>query len=309
MTDGFRTGFVQVRGHRLFYRSRGNPEKGTLLIIHGGPGASHILLLPFADLAQFGYRVVWYDQSGCGRSQRPREPANYTLPRRAEEAEGVRRALRLGKVHLIGTSFGVPIALEMALRFPKSLVSLGLSDGFSSSKELFDDELRHFARAPKRLRSVIERYESQGDLKDPRYLEARKEYERLPRRTSEGRPALLGTLRVSPWEVVEMWRTNNPRVSRLFYGRDTGVLSPPGGSMKDWEVTSRLKEIRLPTLVAVGRFDVLDISFSRRIHRGIRGSKLVIFEKSGHGPILSERDLYMETHRDFLDGVVARTKP
>jgi len=308
MADGFRTGFVRVRGHRLFYRSRGKAEKGTLLLVHGGPGTSHILLLPFADLAQFGYRVVWYDQSGCGRSERPRDPGNYTLPRRAEEAEGVRRALHLGKVHLIGTSFGVAIALETALRFPKSLLSLGLSDGFSSSKERFQDELRHFARAPKPIRSIIEKFESQGTRKDPRYLKARKDYEAMPRRTSEGRPARLSTLRVRPWEVVEMWATMNPRMDRVFYGPDTGILSPPGGSMKDWEVTSRLKEIRLPTLVAVGRFDPVDIEFSRRIHRGIRGSKFVVFENSGHGPIFSERDLYMEAHRNFLDDVTARTK-
>jgi len=306
MPDGFRQGFVRVRGHQLFYRSRGKPEKGTLLIVHGGPDAGHILLLPFADLAQFGYRVVWYDQSGCGRSQRPWDAANYTIERRAEEAEGVRRALHLGKVHLIGTSFGVPIALETALRFPRSLVSLGLADGFSSSNELHELELQFFAQAPKRIRSVIEGFETRGDLKDPRYLKARKEYEAMPRRTSEGRPALLSTLRVRPWEAVEMWATMNPRMSRLFYGPDTGVLSPVGGSMKNWEATSRLHKIRLPTLVLVGRFDFIDIRFSRRIHRGIRGSKLVIFEKSAHGPILSERDLYMDTHRKFLDGVVRR---
>lgn len=308
MVDGFRTGFIKVRGHRLFYRSRGKPEKGTVLLIHGGPGSNHILLLPFADLAQFGYRIIWYDQSGCGRSERPREASNYTVEQRAVEAEGVRRALRLGKVHLVGTSFGVPISLEMALRYPKSLASLSLADGFSSSKELWELEQWKFARAPKRIRSVIEDFESKGDLKDPRYVKARAEYEALPRRTSEGRPALLSTLLVRPWEVVEMWATTNPRISQYFYGKDAGVLSPVGGSMEDWEVTSRLKEIRLPTLVCVGRFDFMDVEFSRRIHRGIRGSKLVIFEKSAHGPIFSERDLYMDTQRNFLDGVVTHTR-
>jgi pimeloyl-ACP methyl ester carboxylesterase len=131
----------------------------------------------------------------------------------------------------------------------------------------------------------------------------------LPRQTSEGRPALLSTLRVSPWEVVEMWATVNPRMSHVFYGDDSRILGPVGGSMKDWEVTSRLHRIRLPTLVTVGRFDTVDIRHSRRIHRGIPGSKFVIFEKSGHAPIFSERDLYMETQRDFLDGVVGRTEP
>jgi len=308
MADGFRQGFVRVRGHRLFYRSRGEPKKGNVLMIHGGPSADHIILLPFGDLAQFGYRVVWYDQSGCGRSQRPWDAANYTLERRAEEAEGVCLALRLGKVHLVGISFGVPIALETALRFPKRLKSLSLGNGFSSSKELLEEERRNFARAPKRIRSTIERFERQGDTKDPRYLKARKEYEAMPRRTSEGRPALLGTLRVRPWEVAQMWATLNPRLDRLFFGNPAGVLSPVGGSMKEWDASSRLGDIRVPTLVTVGRFDTMDPRLSRRIHRGIRGSRLVIFDKSGHGPFWSERDLYMETMRDFLNSVEARPK-
>jgi len=56
----------------------------------------------------------------------------------------------------------------------------------------------------------------------------------------------------------------------------------------------------------VGRFDTLDIRLSRKIHRGIRGSKLVVFEKSGHGAMFGERELYMETMRDFLNSVPPR---
>jgi proline iminopeptidase len=306
MSDGFRQGYIRVRGHRLFYRSRGVPRKGSVLILHGGPSANHIMFLPFGDLAQFGYRVVWYDQSGCGRSQRPRDRANYTLERRAEEAEGVRRALRLGRVHLVGQSFGVPIALETAIRYPRSLRSLTLGSGFSSSKELLEEELRNFAHAPKRIQSTIRRFERLGDLKDPRYLRARQEYEQMPRRTSEGREAVLGFSRVRPWEVVQMWETLNPRMDRLFYGEPAGILSPAGGSMKDWDVSGSLGKIHVPTLVTVGRFDTLDIRLSRRIHRGIRGSKFVVFEKSGHGQLYSERDRYMQTMQKFLDSATAR---
>jgi proline iminopeptidase len=303
MADGFRERYIRVRGHRLFSRSRGAAEKGTVLIVHGGPSANHLMFLPFGDLVQFGYRVVWYDQSGCGRSEHPRDPTNYTLERRAREAEGVRRVLQLGKVHLVGISFGVPIALETALRFPRGLLSLTLGSGFSSSKDLLDEEIRNFARAPARVRSTIQRFEGKGDLKDPRYLKAREAYESMPRLTSEGRKAVLSFLRVRPWEIDQMWATLNPRMDRLFYGPPSGVLSPVGGSMKDWDVSSRLGEIRVPTLVTVGRFDTLDIRLSRKIHRRIRGSKLVIFEKSGHGQLFGERDLYMETMRDFLNSV------
>jgi proline-specific peptidase len=168
MPDGFRQGSVQVLGHRIFYRTRGEPKNGTILILHGGPGADHLIILLFGDLAQFGYRVVWYDQLGCGRSQRPQDAANYTLKRRAEEVDGVRRALLLGKVHLVGHSFGTAIALEAALRFPRSFKSLTLGSGFSSAKDLDDEERRHFAPAPKRIRSIIESFERKGDLQHPK---------------------------------------------------------------------------------------------------------------------------------------------
>ncbi|MDV3278089.1 MAG: hypothetical protein LYZ69_06440 [Nitrososphaerales archaeon] len=61
-------GFVEVLGYRLFFRSFGRDERGTVLCLHGGPGATHDYLLPMADLSNHGYRVVFYDQLECGRS-------------------------------------------------------------------------------------------------------------------------------------------------------------------------------------------------------------------------------------------------
>jgi proline iminopeptidase len=97
-------GHVKVLGFRMFYRSYGEPTKGTVLCLHGGPGATHDYLLSLEDLAQFGYRVVLMDQLGCGKSERPRGTSLYTIAHNVEEVEGVRNALRLGKVHLMGSS-------------------------------------------------------------------------------------------------------------------------------------------------------------------------------------------------------------
>ena len=65
-------GHVPVLGFRLFYRIfEPKKIKGTIVCLHGGPGACHDYLLPLADMAEFGYKVVFYDQLGCGRSEVP----------------------------------------------------------------------------------------------------------------------------------------------------------------------------------------------------------------------------------------------
>lgn len=307
MADGFREGFVRVGGCRIYYKTRGKPTNGTILTIHGGPGANHIIMLRFADLAQFGYRVVWYDQSGCGRSTRPRAKDHYTLESWAHEAEGVRRALRLGPVHLVGHSFGALVALEMVLRHPSSVRSLTVGSGFSSAAQAFEESMRRFQLAPKRLRTVIRRAESKGHLSDPDYVRAKAEYLRLPYRTSEGRPAVLRRSEVAPWEVSQMIAGFNPRLEPIFYGRGAAeILGPIDGTMEGWDVTARLRDIRVPTLVTVGRYDTVDPRLSRILHRRIRDSKLVVFERSGHGTIYDERDGYMRTMRDFLASVSGR---
>ena len=102
MVLGFHDGFVRVLGYRIYYKLIGRPSKGTILCLHGGPGGSHWSGINMADLALSGYRVVWYDQLGCGKSEKPRSYRNYTIERGADEAEAVRRRLRLGRVHLWG---------------------------------------------------------------------------------------------------------------------------------------------------------------------------------------------------------------
>ena len=120
-------GFVHVRGLRIYYRSEGEPKKGTVFCLHGGPGLTYDYLAPLFDLANHGYRVVTYDQGGGGKSQAIKNPARYTIESYREEAEGVRKALGLGKVHLLGFSWGGMLAQSYALKYQSKLVSLILS--------------------------------------------------------------------------------------------------------------------------------------------------------------------------------------
>jgi len=75
------------------------------------------------------------------------------------------------------------------------------------------------------------------------------------------------------------------------------------GRMNGWDVSSRLPEIRMPSLITVGKYDAITPRCSRALHRGIRGSKLVVFQKSSHVAFWEQRDRYVDVLHRFLDKV------
>jgi proline iminopeptidase len=262
---------------------------GTILCLHGGPGVDHWTEINMADLAPLGYRVVWYDQLGCGRSEKPRSYRDYTIERSADEAEGVRRHLRLGRVHLWGHSYGGALALQTILRHPRGFVSLVVSSGFATTEEWVAELRRLISRLPAKMRMAIEAGEAKGKYDDPRYKKATAEFMRRH----------FTDLRVAPYNMAIA--TVNSKIMRTMTGDpDSFVVT---GNLAAWNVARKLNQIRVPTLVTVGARDLVTPPCARTIHRGIRGSRLVLFKKSGHDALFKERDLYMETIRNFLDNV------
>src|SRR5580658_615398 len=86
-------GEVGVLGFKLHYKTFGQSRKGTILCLHGGPGLTHEYMLPLADLAKYGYKVVFYDQLGCGKSETTKDVGLFTVERAVEEVEEVRKEL------------------------------------------------------------------------------------------------------------------------------------------------------------------------------------------------------------------------
>ncbi len=82
-------GYAPVPGGNVFYRMIGGGEAAPLLTLHGGPGFPHNA---FAPLAQLGDEraVVFYDQLGCGQSDRPDDPSLWRIERAVEEVDALR---------------------------------------------------------------------------------------------------------------------------------------------------------------------------------------------------------------------------
>ncbi len=281
-------GFVQVTGFRIYHRIFEPPSyQGTVLALHGGPGAHHEYLVPLVDLTDHGYRVVFMDQLGCGRSDRSPDPSVYTLEHNVEEVEGVRQALGLGRIHLVGSSYGGLLALAYAIQHQdhlKTLVTIGgLADVPYTTAEMW----RLVRELPAETRAVIEKYDRLKEYHNPAYLKAVEEFYHRH----------LCRLPVVPPELIRALAETNPDVYERMNGPNEFTIT---GTIKDIDLTPRLPTIQAPTLVTGGRYDEVTPNVARRIRDHIPGARQVVFEESSHVPFWEERTAFMETLVAFL---------
>jgi len=291
------SGLVSVTGYQLFYRKFEPAEpRGTVLGLHGGPGCTHEYLLPLTDLTRRGYRVVLMDQLGCGRSERPKDYAVSTLEHNVEEVEQLRQSLGLGRVHLLGSSYGGLLALAVAARYPAGFQTLVTTGGLASVPYTVAEMHRLIRELPDGLREPIDRYGPLGMFQHPEYLRAvRGFYRRHLCRLSRWPSHLTNSL-------VE---TNH-----LVYGQMNGPNEfTIIGTIKDIDLTPELGRIRAPTLVTGGRHDEVTPNVARQIHQAISGSEWVVFEESSHVPMWEERAHYIATLARFFDAHPAEGSP
>lgn len=283
-----REGFTAVHGYRFYWKIVGEPgPKGTVVLLHGGPGGTHDYLLAFSDLARHGYRVVYFDQLGCGRSDLARDIREYSIDRDVADLDEFRQKLGLGTFHLVGSSYGGLLAIAYALAHPEPLRGLvsasGLADVPLTSREM--QRLKRELPAP--LPEVLERHEAKGEFQHPEYLAAVMEFYRRHVCRLPKWPAEL-TYTLEHLSVPKYGTMNGPNEFTII------------GTIRDYDATSRLGEIRVPALITAGRFDEVTPVVAESIHRGIRGSELVVFEQSSHTAFWEERERYMDTVIAFL---------
>lgn len=269
----------------IHYRIVGDSDAVPLLAIHGGPGLSHDYLRDLDGLAD-DRPVIYYDQIGCGRSDRPDDPSLWTLTTFTDEIDTVREALGLDRVHLLGQSAGGWIAIDYALRAPAGLASLHLASTCASIP-LFERGVAQLRAAlPGGAGAVIEACESTGNTDDPEYQAAAGLFQRLH---------LLGTADV-PDHIQASLLALNPAIYAAMVG--TGLTFT--GNMAGWDVTDRLGALDLPVLVTSGRFDEMTPDVVRAMVDAIPGARWELFEESAHLPMITEKEAFIRSTREFL---------
>jgi proline iminopeptidase len=153
-------GFIDANGVMLYYMGLGRGE--TLVILHGGPGASHDYFLPYLLLLPRHNRLVFIDERGSGRSQKLEDGTGYTIENMVEDIEAVRKALNLGKINLLGHSYGGALVQAYALKYQQNLSHLILGSTWSSTKAMNQEFVQMKERMIPELREHIEKMEAAG---------------------------------------------------------------------------------------------------------------------------------------------------
>jgi proline-specific peptidase len=288
-------GHVPFRGGATWYRIVGECEgqgRLPLVCLHGGPGAPHDYIEPLGALAESGRRVVFYDQLGCGRSWLEADPSLWTVELYVEELRTLREQLELDRIHLFGSSWGGMLAMEYALTEPAGLASLVLSSSPASIPVWAEEANRLRGELPEDTQRVLDEHEAAGTIDSEEYEAAAMEFYRRH------------VCRVDPWPdyVARTFADlrEHPEVYLTMQGPNEFVIT---GTLKDWDITDRLGEIGVPTMITAGRYDEFTPRQAQALHEGIRGSELVTFEKSSHMQFAEEPERYQHVLAGFLDRV------
>lgn len=269
---------IEVNGVKIEYQDSGG-DKTAFVTLHGGPGmSSHA-----GDWAAFqpltdSFRLISYDHRGCGASE-GREP--YSHEQFVADLEALRQQLGLGKIVLLGGSYGGYIALEYALRHQENLHALILRDTAASNK--YRDTSRQKALAS-------------GFLMDPDRLE----------RLFAGRMTSNEDFRESFAMILPLYdyrrdpEAEARRLAAIPFRYETHNWAFSRNQV-NFDLTEQLLSIKVPALITVGRHDwVTPLEASEELFSLLPNSELVVFEESGHAPHIEENQRYLEALREFL---------
>ena len=258
-------------GTRLSYAESGNPHGEPIVLVHGWPDSwfSFSRVLPLLPAA---LRALAIDQRGFGDSTRPE--SSYTIAEMAADVAAFLDALEIPRATLVGHSYGSFVVRQAALSFPHRVTSLALiGTGFSPSNTV-----------TRELQTALR------DLPDPIPVEFAREFQA----STAYRPL--------PPEFFDRLITETlklpPRLWRLAIDR-----------MLEYDDSNRLEEIAAPTLLLWGDHDAL---FSRsdqeRLNATIPGSRLIVYEETGHCPNWERPELLAADIAAFAEPREPRTR-
>jgi len=278
---------VAVDGHTVVAYSFGSGDN-VVFCLNGGPGLPcDYLREAHSCLVDQGYRVVAFDQLGCGAADRPTDPALWTIDRYVEETETVRRALGLGKVHLMGHSWGGWLAIDYALAHPEALRTLILENTVADIPHLSTELDRLRGALGSETVAMMLAHEADGTLSHPEYQAAvtllnHRHVCRLPEWPA---PVMrsLGDWNMAPYEAMQ-----GP--NEFLYI----------GNLKDWNRVPDLQRITVPVLITVGHHDELTPACAARMKRALPDAELHVFPNSSHMPFYEEPERYYPVLLDFL---------
>lgn len=283
---------------RVWTKRVGNNPKLKVLLLHGGPGATHESFEVFDSfLPKEGVEYYYYDQLGSGNSDHPEgDDSLWTLPRFVEEVEQVRIALGLDKSNfcLLGQSWGGMLAMEYALKYQQNLKCLVISNMMASIPAYNDYANKVLMPAmDQKALAEVKALEAAGKTDDPRYMELlvpmhyQQHFLRLP-------------YEQWPEPVTRTFGHINQHIYVLMQGpSELGA----GGTLVNWDRFADLSKIMVPTLVYGAKYDTMDPAYMKKMADRIPRSTYVYLPEGSHMAMYDDQARYFAGLSAFLKTV------
>jgi len=276
---------------KVWTKRTGNSPTMKVLLLHGGPGATHEYMEAFDSyFPAAGIEYYYYDQLGSAFSDQPNDPDLWDLPRFVEEVEQVRTALKLDRqnFYLLGQSWGGMLAIEYALKYQQHLKGLVISNMVSSipGYNEYAKNVLMPAMDQKAL-AEIKKLETAGQYQNPRYMELL-----IPNFYVEH------ILRMPP----DQWPDG---VNRAFKRLNEKVYVPmqgpsemgASGKLVNWDRTADLANITIPTLTIGAKYDTMDPAQMEKMAGLVKRGRYLFCPNGSHMALYDDQKVY-------FDGVV-----
>lgn len=282
-------GYIRVPGGQVYYKKVGTGPKLPIVLLHGGPGGTHV---PMRALEALGDErpVIFYDQLGGGKSERPTDSSLWNLERFIEELKQVRESLDLDECHILGHSWGTMLAAAYLLEQPRGVKSVIFSGPCLSAPLWAEDQEAHRQALPKEVQEILRQCEADQRTDSEEYKEAVKVFNHH----------FVNRMGEKPdWLRSDDAKGNDDAYQTMWGPSEFHTT----GTLKQFDVTGQLSELKLPALFTCGRYDEATPKTTKYYSSLVPGAAFHVFENSAHVPYLEEPEEYVRVIRDFLHHV------
>lgn len=284
---------------KVWTKTVGNNPKIKVLLLHGGPGLTHECFESFDGyFPQESIEYIYYDQLGSYYSDQPDDNRLWTNERFVEEVEQVRKALKLdsSNFYLLGQSWGGILAMEYALKYQKNLKGLIISNMMASAPEYnkYAEQVLGPQLNPKVFNQIKE-FEKNKDYTNPKYMDLLMNFYYTEH-------ILRFPVAQWPESINRAFKHLNPKVYVYMQGpSEFGITGD--ASLKDWDITSKLKTLTVPTLSIGSKYDTMDPEHMKWISKEVKNGRFLFCPNGSHLSQYDDQEHYFPGLIKFLKDV------
>jgi len=258
---------LAVDGGEIWYKKSGGGSGLPVILLHGGPGFNSYYLKPLEALG--GPRtVIRYDQLGAGKSGPMTDTTKMTIAHFVAELDLLRSHLGYDKVHLVGHSWGTMLALEYYRAHPEHVASLTLASAALDVPQWERHAKSLLKTLPDSIQRIVSKAEAEKKFDAPDYQAAIASFY-----------GKFVWLRPDKPNLDSLMSQVNQSIYNYMQGPSEFTIT---GTLKNYNATSFLKNVKVPTLFTVGDVDEADPVTIRKQAAMVSGAKVVVIPNAAH---------------------------